>query len=31
MAALIGPGSAVAVCGVATECCVLGTVLGRRR
>lgn len=28
MAALIGPGSAVAVCGVATECCVLGTVLG---
>jgi nicotinamidase-related amidase len=28
MAGLVGPGSTVAVCGVATECCVLGTVLG---
>jgi nicotinamidase-related amidase len=27
MAALVGPGSAIAVCGVATECCVLATVL----
>jgi nicotinamidase-related amidase len=27
MAAVVGPGSAIAVCGVATECCVLGTVL----
>jgi nicotinamidase-related amidase len=27
MAALIGPESGIAVCGVATECCVLGTVL----
>jgi nicotinamidase-related amidase len=27
MAALVGPGASVAVCGVATECCVLGTVL----
>jgi nicotinamidase-related amidase len=28
MAALIGPSTSIAVCGVATECCVLGTVLG---
>ncbi len=28
MAACIGKGSGVAICGVATECCVLGTVLG---
>jgi nicotinamidase-related amidase len=28
MAAVIGPDCAIAVCGVATECCVLGTVLG---
>lgn len=28
MAQLIGPDSCIAVCGVATECCVLGTVLG---
>ncbi|MCB8880253.1 cysteine hydrolase [Acidisoma cellulosilytica] len=28
MAQLVGPDSRVAVCGVATECCVLGTVLG---
>jgi nicotinamidase-related amidase len=27
MAAVVGPESGVAVCGVATECCVLGTVL----
>jgi nicotinamidase-related amidase len=27
MAARVGPGHAIAVCGVATECCVLGTVL----
>lgn len=27
MAALAGPGTTLAVCGVATECCVLGTVL----
>jgi len=27
MAATVGPDSAIAVCGVATECCVLGTVL----
>jgi nicotinamidase-related amidase len=27
MAALVGPESGIAVCGVATECCVLGTVL----
>jgi nicotinamidase-related amidase len=27
MAAVVGPDSAIAVCGVATECCVLGTVL----
>lgn len=28
MALLVGPDSSIAVCGVATECCVLGTVLG---
>ena len=28
MARLVGPDSRIAVCGVATECCVLGTVLG---
>lgn len=28
MATLVGPESRIAVCGVATECCVLGTVLG---
>jgi nicotinamidase-related amidase len=28
MAGLVGPASPIAVCGVATECCVLGTVLG---
>ena len=28
MAALTGPGAPIAVCGVATECCVLSTVLG---
>ena len=28
MAALIGPGNPIAVCGVATECCVLSTILG---
>jgi nicotinamidase-related amidase len=28
MAALVGPAASIAVCGVATECCVLGTVLG---
>lgn len=28
MAARVGPASRIAVCGVATECCVLGTVLG---
>ena len=28
MADLVGPDSRIAVCGVATECCVLGTVLG---
>ena len=27
MAAVVGEGSGIAVCGVATECCVLGTVL----
>lgn len=27
MAAITGPGSGIAICGVATECCVLGTVL----
>lgn len=27
MAAVVGPDTAIAVCGVATECCVLGTVL----
>ncbi len=27
MAALVGPDAGIAVCGVATECCVLGTVL----
>ena len=27
MAAMVGPESGIAVCGVATECCVLGTVL----
>ena len=28
MAALTGPGNPIAVCGVATECCVLSTILG---
>jgi nicotinamidase-related amidase len=28
MAALTGPGAPIAVCGVATECCVLSTILG---